>query len=171
MIKLPIEIGDTILTGKFRNHKMEVKEIGVDEWGHPTVNGKPILKIRIEKLMLKKEAKMNRLLGLLTSTVLLPAFTMFVFGVLVSALLGAAVPAVKVAAKVVPAGQVDKVVVEKSVVSDTSKVVLMDTLLAVRHDTVKVIKTWRDTVKLVKKDSVVTSRVDTLWTKKYSRGK
>ena len=85
-----------------------------------------------------------------------------------SVLVWAAAPAVKA---VVPAGPVDKVVVEKSVVSDTQKVVLTDTLLAVRHDTVKVIKTWRDTVKLVKKDSVVSTRVDTLWTKKYSRGK
>lgn len=51
MIQLPIEIGDTILTGKFRNRRIVVKEIGVDQYGHPTVNGKPILKIRIEKLM------------------------------------------------------------------------------------------------------------------------
>lgn len=54
MIKLPIEIGDTILAGKFRNRRVEVKTIETDEWGHPTVNGKPILKVRIEKLM-KKE--------------------------------------------------------------------------------------------------------------------
>lgn len=51
MIQLPIEIGDTILTGKFRNRRVVVKEIGVDQYGHPMVNGKPILKIRIEKLM------------------------------------------------------------------------------------------------------------------------
>ena len=91
------------------------------------------------------------------------------FVLLAAVLVWAAAPAVK--APVVPAGPVDRVVVEKSVVSDTSKIVLTDTLLAVRHDTVKVIKTWRDTVKLVKKDSVVSTRVDTLWTKKYSRGK
>ena len=60
MIKIPIEIGDTILTGKFRNHQVEVKEIGKDEWGHPTVNGKPILKVRIQKLM-KKETNIKRL--------------------------------------------------------------------------------------------------------------
>lgn len=66
MIKLPIEIGDTILTGKFRNHRTVVETIETDEWGHPTVNGKPILKVRIEKLMQdKKESSMNRLERLL----------------------------------------------------------------------------------------------------------
>lgn len=55
MIKLDIKVGDTILTGKWRNKKTEVKEIGVDELGQPTINGKPILKCRIEKLMPKKK--------------------------------------------------------------------------------------------------------------------
>lgn len=54
-IKLDIKIGDTILTGKWRNHKEVVKEIGEDENGLPTINGKSILKIRIEKLMKKKK--------------------------------------------------------------------------------------------------------------------
>jgi hypothetical protein len=50
MINIPIEIGDTILAGKFRNKKIVVKEIGVDLHGGPTVNGRPILQIRIPKL-------------------------------------------------------------------------------------------------------------------------
>lgn len=57
MIQLPIEIGDTILTGKFRNKRVTVKEIGTDEHGLPTVNGRGILKIRIEKLMKPKVNK------------------------------------------------------------------------------------------------------------------
>ena len=57
MINVPIEIGDTILGGKWRNKKIVVKEIGVDEWGHPTVNGKSILKVRIKKLMEKANVK------------------------------------------------------------------------------------------------------------------
>jgi hypothetical protein len=57
-IKIPIEIGDIILVGRFRNKPIEVKKIGKDEWGHPTVNGKPILKIRLQKFM-KKDANMN----------------------------------------------------------------------------------------------------------------
>ena len=48
---IPVEIGDTIMVGKFRNKPIKVKEIGIDELGHPTVNGNPILKFRIPKLM------------------------------------------------------------------------------------------------------------------------
>ncbi len=49
--KIPIKIGDTILTGRFRNKAVKVKEIGIDELGQPTVNGNPILKFRIPKHM------------------------------------------------------------------------------------------------------------------------
>ena len=50
MIRIDIKIGDTILTGKWKNKKVVVKKIGTDEFGNPTVNGKSILKIRIPKL-------------------------------------------------------------------------------------------------------------------------
>ena len=48
-IDLDIEVGDILLGGKYKNKRIEVKEIGRDELGQPTVNGKPILKVRIEK--------------------------------------------------------------------------------------------------------------------------
>ncbi len=48
---IPIEIGDTIMVGKFRNKPVKVKEIGIDELGQPTVNGNPILKLRLLKLL------------------------------------------------------------------------------------------------------------------------
>ena len=48
---IPVEIGDTIMVGKFRNKPVKVKEIGIDELGQPTINGNPILKFRIPKLM------------------------------------------------------------------------------------------------------------------------
>ena len=48
---IPIEVGDTIMVGRFRNKPVKVKEIGIDELGQPTVNGKPILKFRIPKYM------------------------------------------------------------------------------------------------------------------------
>ena len=48
-ISLDIEVGDIVLGGKYKNKRMEVKEIGPDELGQPTINGKPILKFRIEK--------------------------------------------------------------------------------------------------------------------------
>lgn len=50
MINLPIEVGDTILGGRFKNKKIVVKEIGEDSKGQPTVNGKGILKVRVPKL-------------------------------------------------------------------------------------------------------------------------
>lgn len=55
MIQIPIEIGDVILTGRFKNKKVKVKEIGTDDYGLPTVNGRGIMKIRIEKLMPKRK--------------------------------------------------------------------------------------------------------------------
>ena len=48
-IDLDIEVGDVLLGGKFKNKRIVVKEIGKDELGQPTVNGKSILKVRIEK--------------------------------------------------------------------------------------------------------------------------
>lgn len=57
MINLPIEIGDLVLGGRFKNKKIIVKEIGYDQYGLPTVNGRGILKIRIPKLYQKQEKK------------------------------------------------------------------------------------------------------------------
>jgi hypothetical protein len=46
-ITLPVEIGDTILMGKFKNKKVVVKTIGKDEYGMPTINGKKVATFRI----------------------------------------------------------------------------------------------------------------------------
>jgi|TARA_R110000772_G_scaffold4988_1_gene17670 hypothetical protein len=48
---IPIKVGDIMLTGKFRNKPVKVKEVGFDELGQPTVNGTPILKFRLPKIM------------------------------------------------------------------------------------------------------------------------
>jgi GNAT superfamily N-acetyltransferase len=48
-IKLPVEIGDTILTGRFKNKKTVVKTIGKDEHGMPTINGKKVVTFRLMK--------------------------------------------------------------------------------------------------------------------------
>ena len=48
-MKLDIKVGDVLLGGKFKNKRIVVKEIGKDELGQPTINGKPLLKFRIEK--------------------------------------------------------------------------------------------------------------------------
>ena len=54
-IALDIEPGDVILTGKFRNKRTIVKDIGEDQYGHPTINGKTILKFKIEKILPKEK--------------------------------------------------------------------------------------------------------------------
>ena len=54
-LALDSEIGDVILTGKFKNKRTVVKDIGTDELGQPTINGKRALNFRIEKLMPKSK--------------------------------------------------------------------------------------------------------------------
>ncbi len=56
---IDLEKGDTILTGKFKNKKVVVKDFGKDEKGQPTVNGKSALKFRVQKLMPAKEGQMK----------------------------------------------------------------------------------------------------------------
>jgi mannose-6-phosphate isomerase-like protein (cupin superfamily) len=46
-ITIPLNIGDTVLGGKFKNKKIVVKDIGKNEKGEITVNGKPLLKYRL----------------------------------------------------------------------------------------------------------------------------
>ena len=48
-IKLDVEIGDTVLMGKFKNKKTIVKSIGKDDHGMPTINGKKVATFRIIK--------------------------------------------------------------------------------------------------------------------------
>jgi len=60
-IELDIEVGDILLGGKFKNKRIKVKSIGVNELGQPTINGKPLLNFRIEKLLPKeKQSKKSR---------------------------------------------------------------------------------------------------------------
>ncbi len=48
-ITIPINVGDEILGGKFKNKKIKVKEIGENEKGEIAINGKPLLRFRIPK--------------------------------------------------------------------------------------------------------------------------
>ncbi len=54
-LDLDIEEGDVILTGRFKNKRVVVKDIGTDDLGQPTVNGMKALNFRIEKLMPKSK--------------------------------------------------------------------------------------------------------------------
>jgi len=52
-VDLPIEIGDTILMGKFKNKKVVIKSIDYNEKGDLLVNGRPALKFRLLKKVKK----------------------------------------------------------------------------------------------------------------------
>ena len=59
-LELDIDIGDTILTGRFKNSPKVVKSFGTDEKGQPTINGMKALAFRIKKLMPGKQAKKEK---------------------------------------------------------------------------------------------------------------
>jgi hypothetical protein len=46
-IKVKINIGDTVLGGKFKNKPIKVKSISRNDKGDIVINGKPLLKYRI----------------------------------------------------------------------------------------------------------------------------
>ena len=50
-IELDIEEGDIVLGGRYKNQREVVKEVGTDELGQPTINGKKLLSFRIEKAL------------------------------------------------------------------------------------------------------------------------
>ena len=54
-MELDLEVGDVILTGRFKNKRTVVKKLGKDDLGQPTVNGMKVLSFRIEKLMPKEK--------------------------------------------------------------------------------------------------------------------
>ena len=53
VLELDLEVGDVILTGRFKNKRTVVKKISTDDLGQPVVNGMKALSFRIEKLMPK----------------------------------------------------------------------------------------------------------------------
>jgi hypothetical protein len=48
-INVPINVGDTVLGGKFKNKKIVVKDIDKNEKGDITINDKPLLRVRTIK--------------------------------------------------------------------------------------------------------------------------
>ena len=46
-IRVKINVGDTVLGGKFKNKRIKVKSISRNEKGDITINGRPLLKYRI----------------------------------------------------------------------------------------------------------------------------
>jgi len=54
VLELDLEVGDVILTGKFKNKRTVIKKFGKDDLGQPTINDRP-LNFRIEKLLPKEK--------------------------------------------------------------------------------------------------------------------
>ena len=54
-LALDLEVGDVILTGRFKNKRTVVRKIETDEMGQPIINGMKALNFRIEKLMPKSK--------------------------------------------------------------------------------------------------------------------
>ena len=54
-LDIDLDVGDVILTGRFKNKRTIVKKIEKDDLGQPTINGMKALSFRIEKLMPKKK--------------------------------------------------------------------------------------------------------------------
>ena len=70
MIKIPIEIGDIVRVGKFKNKRVKVKTIEYDKNGLPIINGRPLLTMRIEKLMEPKTESVIKLMDLLPEDII-----------------------------------------------------------------------------------------------------
>ena len=49
VIKIDVKVGDVVLVGKFKNKRVKVKEIGKDEHGLPTINGRKVVNFRIAR--------------------------------------------------------------------------------------------------------------------------
>lgn len=53
-INIPVEVGDTVYMGKFKNKKTVIKSIGKDEHGMPTINKKKVVTFRTKPPKRKK---------------------------------------------------------------------------------------------------------------------
>jgi len=62
-INIDVKVGDTILTGKFKNKKTVIKTIGKDEHGMPTINGRKACNFRIaKKEKIVKESQIRKVI-------------------------------------------------------------------------------------------------------------
>ena len=46
-ISIDIKVGDVVLGGKFKNKRITVKDIGKNDKGEVTINGKPLMRFRL----------------------------------------------------------------------------------------------------------------------------
>ncbi len=62
-ITIDVEVGDTILTGKFKNKKTVVKDIGTDDHDMPTINGRKAATFRKSKSVKNENRKRVKLVS------------------------------------------------------------------------------------------------------------
>ena len=65
-IEIDVEIGDTILVGRFKNKKLVVKDIGKDSHGMPTINGRKVTTFRTTKNVNENKEEIKVLHSFLT---------------------------------------------------------------------------------------------------------
>ena len=65
-IVLDVEVGDTILVGRFKNKKLVVKDIGKDSHGMPTINGRKVTTFRTTKNVNENKEEIKVLHSFLT---------------------------------------------------------------------------------------------------------
>ena len=61
-VKLPIKVGDVVMMGRFKNKKVKVKSIDVNDKGDLLINGRPALKFRLpsnDKVLLPKPPEID----------------------------------------------------------------------------------------------------------------
>ena len=54
-INIPVNVGDTIYMGRFKNKETVIKSIDKDEHGMPTINGKKVVTFRTIKTKKRKK--------------------------------------------------------------------------------------------------------------------
>ena len=65
-ITIDVEVGDTILTGRFKNKKTKVNSIETDQHGMPTINGRKVTTFRTLKKQNENKEEIKVLHNFLT---------------------------------------------------------------------------------------------------------
>jgi hypothetical protein len=63
-INIPVDKGDDVLVGKFKNKRITIKNIGKDDHGMPTINGRPAATFRIAKEKIEESSTLTASTGL-----------------------------------------------------------------------------------------------------------
>ena len=79
-INVNVDKGDTVLMGKFKNKKIDVKDIGTDDHGMPTINGKQATTFRTLKEMGNKDIHFINIIKLYRNAIFRKRINAYLFG-------------------------------------------------------------------------------------------